>query len=85
MKGLHMVTFLLLVIGGLNWLLIGVFGFDLVATIFGEMSAISRIVYTLVGLAAIYELATHKKSCKLCQSTGEKPQSPVSGNQTPHL
>lgn len=44
----------LLVIGGLNWGLVGLFGFDLVAAIFGPMSAVSRIVYVLVGLSAVY-------------------------------
>ncbi len=40
--------------GGLNWGLVGLFNFDLVAAIFGAMSVISRIVYILVGLSAIY-------------------------------
>lgn len=40
-------------IGALNWGLIGIFGFDLVAAIFGPMSLLSRIVYSLVGLSAI--------------------------------
>lgn len=44
----------LVIIGGLNWGLVGTFEFDLVATIFGEMSALSRVVYALVGLAATY-------------------------------
>lgn len=66
MKSLHMVTFILLVVGGLNWLLVGLFGFDLVASIFGEMSAISKIVYVLVGVSAIVEIAIHRKTCKMC-------------------
>ncbi|MDD3805602.1 MAG: DUF378 domain-containing protein [bacterium] len=44
----------LLIIGGLNWGLIGAFGFNLVAAIFGDMTVISRIIYVLVGLSAIY-------------------------------
>ncbi|MDD3925278.1 MAG: DUF378 domain-containing protein [bacterium] len=44
----------LLIIGGLNWGLIGAFGFNLVAAIFGDMTALSRIIYVLVGLSAIY-------------------------------
>lgn len=48
------VAFWLLVIGGINWGLVGLFAFDLVAAIFGEMSAASRVVYTLVGLSALY-------------------------------
>lgn len=77
MKGLHMVTFLLLVVGGLNWLLVGAFDFDLVATIFGEMTAVARVVYVLVGLSAIFELVTHKKSCLMCKGKKEeKMESP---------
>jgi len=58
MKGLNLLAVILLVIGGLNWGLVGTTGFDLVRAIFGDMSPLSRIVYTLVGLAAIYQLAT---------------------------
>ena len=44
----------IVIIGALNWLLIGLFRFDLVAFIFGDMSWLSRIIYTLVGLCGIY-------------------------------
>jgi uncharacterized protein len=52
---------LLIVVGGLNWLLVGLFKFDLVAWIcggldFGQTNAASRIIYVLVGIAAVYEL-----------------------------
>jgi hypothetical protein len=50
------IAFILVVVGGLNWGLVGLFNFDLVAKIFGAMSTISRVVYVLVGLAAIYTL-----------------------------
>lgn len=50
------IAFILVVVGGLNWGLVGLFNFDLVAAIFGAMSTISRIAYVLVGLAAIYFL-----------------------------
>ena len=66
MKGLHIVTFILLVVGGLNWLLVGAFNFDLVATLLGDMSAVSRVVYVLVGVSAVFELVTHKKNCRIC-------------------
>jgi uncharacterized membrane protein YuzA (DUF378 family) len=56
MRALTWAALIVLVVGGLNWLLVGAFNFDLVATLFGEMSALSRIVYVLVGLAAIYVL-----------------------------
>lgn len=48
------IAFGLLIVGGLNWGLVGLFGFDLVAAIFGSMSPASRIVYVLVGVAAAY-------------------------------
>ncbi|GKT02638.1 DUF378 domain-containing protein [Furfurilactobacillus sp. WILCCON 0119] len=55
MKALDITALILLIIGGLNWLLVGAFSFDLVATIFGGQGAIlSRIIYILVGISAIY-------------------------------
>ena len=55
-KGIDIIAAVLLVIGGLNWGLVGLFGFNLVEFIFGFMSPASRIVYALVGLAALYEV-----------------------------
>ncbi|MBI4136388.1 MAG: DUF378 domain-containing protein [Candidatus Vogelbacteria bacterium] len=70
MKGLHGISFILLVIGGLNWLIFGIWKTDLGAWIGGTMdSGIASIIYVLVGLAAIYELLTHKKNCKMCGSS----------------
>lgn len=51
---LDIIAIVLVVIGGLNWGLVGLLNIDIVATIFGAMSVVSRIVYVLVGLAAIY-------------------------------
>ena len=51
---LGIVSMILLIVGGLNWALVGLFEFDLVATLFGDMTAISRTVYVLVGVAALY-------------------------------
>lgn len=56
MKTLDIIVAVLLVIGGLNWGLVGAINFDLVGAIFGEMSVLSRLVYCLVGLAAIYDI-----------------------------
>ncbi len=53
---LDWIAFILIVVGGLNWGLIGIFGFNLVAFLFGVMSVLSRIIYVLVGLAALYSL-----------------------------
>ncbi len=60
MKVIDVVSFALLVIGGLNWALVGIFTFDLVAALFGTMSMLTRFIYILVGLAAIYEVAGFK-------------------------
>lgn len=58
MKALNTVALVLLIVGGLNWGLVGLFNFDLVAALFGgtvgPRSALSNIVYILVGLAAVY-------------------------------
>lgn len=51
---LDWVAMVLLIVGGLNWGLVGLFAFDLVAALFGEMSFLSRLVYILVGISAIY-------------------------------
>lgn len=54
MKILNWVTFVLVVVGGVNWGLVGLFNFNLVSAIFGDMSLLSRLIYDLVGLSAIY-------------------------------
>ena len=54
MKTMDLLAATLLVVGGLNWGLVGAAQFDLVASLFGETSAMSRIVYVLVGTAALY-------------------------------
>ena len=66
MKGMHMLAFILLVVGGLNWLLVGLFAWDIGELFGGQAAMISRIVYILVGLSAIFEIFTHKASCKHC-------------------
>jgi uncharacterized protein len=56
MRAINALTLVLLIVGGLNWGLVGLFGFDLVAALFGEMSMLSRIVYTLVGASALWQI-----------------------------
>lgn len=51
------VAIILVIVGALNWLLLALFSFDLVAFIFGSMTILTRIIYTLVGLSAIYLLS----------------------------
>lgn len=60
MKLLYNIALTLVIIGAINWLLIGIFSFDLVATIFGTMSAFSRIIYTLVGISGIISIGLYK-------------------------
>lgn len=77
---MHMLTFTLLLIGGLNWLLVGLFQWDIGQLLGGQGAVFSRVIYVLVGLAALYEIATHKGNCKQCamMKGGEK-----SAQQTP--
>lgn len=58
MNPIDWLAFILVIVGGLNWGLIGLFKFDLVAELFGDMTTISRVVYSLVGLATVYLLVT---------------------------
>ena len=53
---LDIVCLILIIIGAINWGLIGFFNFDLVSVIFGNMSMITRIIFAVVGLAGIYSL-----------------------------
>ena len=58
MNFLRYTAYLLTLIGALNWGLVGIFGFDLVASIFGDMTIMSRIIYSLVGISAIITALT---------------------------
>lgn len=74
MNYLHMATWILLIVGGLNWLLVGLGGFlggnwNLVYMLFGSWPMVEWLVYILVGLSAVYMIATHKKDCKECGSS----------------
>lgn len=70
MKALHCIAFVLVVVGGLNWLLVGLFGWDIGQWFGGQDATFSRIVYVLVGLSALVLLFTHKKDCKCCAKSG---------------
>lgn len=58
MKIVKLIALILVVVGGLNWGLVGLLDMDLVAKIFGDMSMLSRVIYVLVGLSALYMLIT---------------------------
>ena len=72
MKGLHKITWILVIIGGLNWLLVGLFNWG-IGSFLGE--GISRVVYVLVGISALIELFSHKKNCKACDMPKSAPSS----------
>lgn len=61
MKTLYYIVLTLVIIGVLNWLLIGLFNFDLVAMLFGEMSVLSRIIYVLVGISGLISIGLYSK------------------------
>ena len=69
-KAIRTTALILCIIGGLNWGLVGLFGFDLVAYIFGTMSIISRIVYILVALSAVVLALT--PTCSLKETISHK-------------
>lgn len=68
MKVLHIIAFTLLVIGGLNWLVLALTGWEIGQLFDGQESTTSKVIYVLVGLAAVVEVLTHSKSCKSCGS-----------------
>ena len=65
-----MIAVILLVIGGLNWLLVGVWGWDISRWLGGMDSTLARAIYVLEGTAAVMELLTHSKRCKECKKDG---------------
>lgn len=67
MKAIHMIAWILVIIGGLNWLIIGLFKVNLVDDL---GSTLARIIYILVGLSALYEIFTHKANCRMCNPGG---------------
>ena len=73
-KWLHTVSWILIIVGGLNWGLVGLGGFvggnwNLVSAILGSWPQLEWLVYVLVGASAVYEVVTHKKNCKMCGSS----------------
>ena len=61
MKALNYIVLTLVIIGALNWLLVGLFQFNLVDSLFGELSILTRIIYTLVGISGLWSIAFYGK------------------------
>lgn len=70
MKSLHLIALLLVIVGGLNWGLVGLANWNLVAALFGADSALSRIVYVLVGLSAAWLTA---ESTPMAERMADRP------------
>ena len=66
MKILHIITFTLLLIGGLNWGLFGLMGWDISVWLGGMDSQMAKILYLAVGVSTVIVVATHGKDCKMC-------------------
>jgi uncharacterized membrane protein YuzA (DUF378 family) len=69
LNGLDWLAYVLVIIGGLNWGLVGLFDYNLVTELFGAESALSRIVFALVGLSAVYLLYTASKLAQGARNT----------------
>jgi uncharacterized protein len=63
MKNLHTVAFILVIIGGLNWLFVGLFNWDVGMIFGGPQALITKIIYVLVGLSAVYLIIDYKNCC----------------------
>ncbi|MBI2053004.1 MAG: DUF378 domain-containing protein [Candidatus Ryanbacteria bacterium] len=66
MKLAHIVGFVLLLAGGINWALLGLTGWEVGQLFGGSGAAVSRIIYVLVGVGALLEIVSHKASCRFC-------------------
>lgn len=66
MKTVHMIAYMLLWVGGINWGLVGLFNYNLVESLLGGMPSLLMLVYVLVGVSAVYSAATHMGECKVC-------------------
>lgn len=72
MKALNVITLVLLIIGGINWGLVGIAQFDLVAAIFGGQDALlARLVYILVGLSALWQIVPLTRAGKVGETRAE--------------
>ena len=68
MKAIHVISFILVIVGGLNWGLTAL-GFNVVNMLLGAWPMVEKVVYLLVGLSAIYLVISHKKDCMCCKAS----------------
>jgi hypothetical protein len=72
MKPFHMGAFTLVIIGALNWGLVGLFNYNLVAALFGWFPMLEGLIYVLVGASGIFLIATHMQDCMSCDMMPSK-------------
>jgi uncharacterized membrane protein YuzA (DUF378 family) len=70
-KTLHLVTWILIIVGALNWGVVGLGNlmgesWNVVSMLLGAWPTLEQLVYALVGVSAVYEVLTHKKNCRAC-------------------
>lgn len=75
MKAANLITLVLIIVGGLNWGLVGLFDWNLVAAIFGDGSLLSRTVFVLVGVSAIWQIVAPATAPGAAISTGRREHS----------
>jgi hypothetical protein len=74
MKAIHTIAFILVVVGAINWGLVGINeSWNLVDLLLGKLPMVERIVYILVGLSGLSLVFSHKKDCKACESKTDAP------------
>jgi len=83
MKYLHKVAFLLLLVGGLNWLLYAIFGWEISRFLGGMDGIVAKLLYVLIGLSAVYEIVMHKKTCRDCDAGSSAGGSSASAASPP--
>ena len=75
-KHAHMIAFVLVMIGGLNWGLTAL-GYNVVNMILGAWPPVEMIVYLLVGISAVYLIVSHKGTCSTCRADGMQSSMPM--------
>ena len=71
MKWLHMLAYVLLFVGGLNWGLVGLFNVNVVMWLLGSWPMVEKAVYVAVGLSAVWVMFTHMSDCRVCNPKGK--------------
>jgi uncharacterized membrane protein YuzA (DUF378 family) len=81
MKTLNLVTLILIIIGAINWLLVGLFDFNLVAAIFGTDSALTNLIYIIVGVSGLYQLVPFAKAIQRGEVDAEADRTGTRANR----